>query len=178
MRSEAIDRVRLIFDLFDANGNGVLESDDFDLMADHVVAAVPDAEEDAKAAMVAAFGTYWTTLLRELDANRDGRISFEEFKDCVLAPERFHDALEDFATSLANLGDLAGDGYVTRPVFVALMTAIGFRLPNIHALFDAFDPTEDDRILAATWLTGIQEYYAPDKAGIPGDRLLGVPVTG
>jgi hypothetical protein len=177
MRSEAIERVRLVFGLFDANGNGYLESDDFGLMSDRVIQAVPEAEEDAKAAMVAAFGTYWTTLSRELDTNRDGKIRFEEFKSRVLDPERFDDALDDFATSLANLGDLAGDGYVTRPVFVALMTAIGFALPNIHALFDAFEPTADDRIAAATWLTGIKEYYGPELAGIPGDRLVGEPAA-
>ncbi|MGQ4513256.1 EF-hand domain-containing protein [Streptomyces sp. DW26H14] len=178
MRSEAIDRVRVVFDLFDVNGNGILESDDFDLMADRVVQAVPDAEEDAKAAMVAAFGTYWATLLRELDENRDGRISFEEYTACVLNPERFDDALDDFATSLAGLGDLAGDGYVTRPVFAALMTAIGFPVPNIHALFDAFGPDEDDRITAAVWATGIRDYYSPDKAGIAGDKLVGEPAAG
>ncbi|MEW2544170.1 EF-hand domain-containing protein [Streptomyces sp. NPDC047002] len=177
MRKEAIDRVRLVFELFDVDGNGYLEPNDFDLMADRVVQAVPDAEEDAKAAMVAAFGTYWSALERELDANGDGRISFEEYTACVLAPERFDEALDDFATSLADLGDLAGDGFVTRPVFVALMTAIGFQLPNIHALFEEFGPTDDDRVPAATWAAGIRDYYAPDKAGIPGDRLVGGVAT-
>ncbi|MEV4973369.1 EF-hand domain-containing protein [Streptomyces scopuliridis] len=173
MRTEAIKRVKLVFTLFDVNGNGHLEADDFDLMATHVVQAVPSADDAAKSAMVAAFRTYWTTVAGELDANRDGKVSFDEYTACVLSPERFHEAINEFAESLSALGDLEGDGLIRRPTFVALMTAIGFRLPNIHTLFDAFGPTATDRIARTTWADAIREYYAPDKAGIPGDHLVG-----
>ncbi|MFJ9031495.1 EF-hand domain-containing protein [Streptomyces sp. NPDC102274] len=173
MRTEALNRVKLVFTLFDVNGNGYLEAEDFDLMATHVVQAVPGAEDTAKAAMAAAFRTYWTTLVGELDADGDGKISFDEYTACVLSPERFHEAINEFAESLAALGDLEGDGLIRRPTFVALMTAIGFGLANIHSLFDAFGPTDTDRIARATWAEGIREYYSPDKAGIPGDHLVG-----
>ncbi|GAB2324866.1 hypothetical protein STREPTOSP366_00830 [Streptomyces variabilis] len=52
------------------------------------------------------------------------------------------------------------------------MRAIGFEEANIHALFEAFGPDADDRITVATWAAGIKDYYAPDKARIPGDRLV------
>jgi Ca2+-binding EF-hand superfamily protein len=177
MKTEAVDRIKLVFTLFDADGNGVLEPEDFELMAKRVVEAVPEADAAAIAAMRAAFRKYWTTLLRELDANGDGRIDFDEFRACVLVPERFADALDDFAESLAALGDPDGDGLVERPAFVALMIAIGFELANINALFDAFEPTDSDRIAVQTWVTGIKEFYGPDQAGIPGDLLVAVPAT-
>ncbi|MFJ9211450.1 EF-hand domain-containing protein [Streptomyces sp. NPDC102264] len=177
MRTEALNRVKLVFTLFDVNGNGHLEADDFDLMATHVVRAVPGADDTAKNAMVAAFRTYWTTLVAELDADRDGKVSFDEYTACVLSPERFDEAVNEFAESLAALGDLKGDGLIRRPTFAALMTAIGFRLANIHALFDAFGPTDADRIARATWAEGIRDYYHPDKAGIPGDHLVGDPAV-
>jgi len=69
------------------------------------------------------------------------------------------------------------DGLIERPLFVALMTAIGFELANINALFDAFEPTDSDRITVEAWDTGIKEYYRPDKAGIPGDYLVGDPTA-
>jgi len=173
MRAEAVSRVKLVFALLDADGNGVLEAEDFDLMADRVVAAARDSDDVAKNEMVASFGRYWTTLSTELDADHDGRITFEEYSACVLSPERFDQTVDDFAETLSALGDPDGDGTVARPVFLALMTAIGFEPANINALFDAFGPDATDRIATATWSAGIKDYYRPDKAGIPGDHLVG-----
>jgi Ca2+-binding EF-hand superfamily protein len=177
MREEAISRVALVFSLFDANGNGYLDADDFTLMASRVHLAASDSDEAAKAAMQAAFLRYWTTLVAELDADHDGRVSFDEYTACVLSPERFDATIADFAESLGALGDPDGDGLIERPLFVSLMTAIGFERPNIDSLFDAFGPSDADRIEVTTWVEGIKDYYAPDKAGIPGDHLVGDPVA-
>ncbi|MFB0619329.1 EF-hand domain-containing protein [Streptomyces sp. AGS-58] len=169
--TEANDRVKLVFSLFDADGNGVLESDDFELMGKRVIAAVPEAGDGVKDKMLDAFRRYWETLVRELDADGDGRISPEEFTAVVLAPERFDATVDDFADALAAMGDPDGDGLVERAHFTALMTAIGFQRPNIDALFDAFEPVAEDRIPTVTWADGIRDYYRPEKAGIPGDHL-------
>ncbi|MET9254844.1 EF-hand domain-containing protein [Streptomyces sp. NPDC048182] len=173
--AEAADRVQLVFSLFDADRNGYIEPADFDLMGRRVVAAAPAAGDAAKDRLLTAFRRYWETLATELDANRDGRISPEEFTAIVLNPRRFDDTVDEFAEALAALGDPDGDGFVTRPDFVALMTAIGFERPNIEALFDAFVPLDGDRVPVATWADGIREYYQPEKAGIPGDRLTAGP---
>jgi Ca2+-binding EF-hand superfamily protein len=172
MRTEALDRVRLIFRLFDVDGSGDLQPDDFDLMGNRVIDAVPAADDAAKNAMLAAFDQYWATLATELDTNHDGRITFAEYCGCVLSPERFDATITQFAEALAALGDPDGDGLIDRPVFVALMTAIGFELANINALFDAFEPTDSDQIQVSVWVTGIIEYYSPEMAGIPGDHLV------
>ncbi|MFF0474967.1 EF-hand domain-containing protein [Streptomyces sp. NPDC004284] len=173
MRTEAAKRVELVFTLFDANGNGVIDSDDFDLMTDRVLEAAIASDAGAKAAIRAAFRRYWTTLATELDANGDGVITVEEFRPFVLDPERFGPTISEFADALSALGDPDGDGLIERPLFLSLMTAIGFEKTNIHALFDAFEPDATDRITVAAWSTGIVDYYAPDKAGIPGDELVG-----
>ncbi|MFD8586959.1 EF-hand domain-containing protein [Streptomyces californicus] len=172
MGTEASRRVALVFSLFDANANGVLERDDFDLMADRVVREAHASDRAAKDAMRAAFRRYWTTLLTELDADGGGEISFEEFTACVLSPERFDATISVFAEALAALGDPDGDGLIERPLFMALMRAIGFEPENIDALFDAFEPADGDRIRVETWVEGIKDYYAPGKAGIPGDHLV------
>ncbi|TDC27448.1 EF-hand domain-containing protein [Streptomyces sp. 8K308] len=177
MRTEAINRVKLVFSLFDVNGNGKLEAEDFDLMADRVVEAASASDEAAKSTMRAAFRRYWETLEAELDADGDGRVSYEEYVRCVLSPERFDATIAAFADALAALGDPDGEGLVERSRFMALMVAIGFERPNIDALFDAFGPTDTDHITVATWVEGIKDYYAPEKADIPGDRLVGHPAT-
>ncbi|MEU9337191.1 EF-hand domain-containing protein [Streptomyces sp. NPDC048290] len=172
MRTEAIQRVTLVFSLFDVNGNGVLDAEDFTLMNDRVAAAAPHAAQDAKDTMRAAFEEYWEALVTGYDTNGDGVISLEEFIACVLAPERFTPAVVAFADALVALGDPDGDGHVERADFTALMIAIGFRPANIDTLFDAFGPDERDSIAGATWHEGIKDFYGADKAGIAGDHLL------
>ncbi|MEU0522314.1 EF-hand domain-containing protein [Streptomyces niveus] len=169
--AEATDRVQLVFSLLDTNGNGVLDAEDFELLGSRVVAVAPWADDAARDAMVGASRRYWRTLVTELDANGDGRISLQEFTACVLTPERFEATIDEFAEALAALGAPDGDGLVTRPAFMALMIAIGFERPRIEALFDAFGPVDGDRIPVATWAEGIRDYYRPEKAGIPGDHL-------
>jgi Ca2+-binding EF-hand superfamily protein len=174
MRTEAAQRVELVFSLFDVNRNGVVDSGDFDLMTERVLAAAVASDDGAREAIRAAFRRYWSTLATELDANGDGVITVDEFRPFVLDPERFGPTVTEFATALSTLGDPDGDGLIERPLFVSLMTAIGFEEANIHALFDAFGPDAEDRITVATWAAGIEDFYAPDLAGIPGDQLVAV----
>ncbi|MFC9424897.1 EF-hand domain-containing protein [Streptomyces sp. NPDC056987] len=170
---EATDRVELVFSLFDADGNGYLEAGDFDLVGRRVAEAATASGDAEKGALLDAFHRYWTTLVTELDADDDGRVSREEFTACVLSPERFEATIDAFAVALSALGSPEGDGLVPRPVFRDLMIAIGFERPNIEALFDAFGPTADDRIGVDVWAEGIRDYYRPEKAGIAGDHLTG-----
>ncbi|MGO4633155.1 EF-hand domain-containing protein [Streptomyces sp. 2RAF24] len=174
MRTEAAQRVELVFSLFDANGNGVIDSDDFDLMTGRVLEVATASDGAAREALRAAFRRWWTVLAAELDANDDGVITVEEFRPFVLDPDRFGPTIKEFARSLSVLGDPDGDGLIERSLFVSLMTAIGFGEENIHALFDAFGPDAEDRITVGTWDAGIVDYYAPEKAGIPGDQLVAV----
>ncbi|GAA1293299.1 EF-hand domain-containing protein [Saccharothrix xinjiangensis] len=173
MHTEAQARIRLVFSLFDVNGNGRVEAADFEAMADRVDAVATGSDDAARERMIAAFRHYWETLEAELDVDRDGSISVEEFEACTLSPERFGDTVEEFAESLAALGDPDGDGRIERPLFTALMTAIGFDPANTNALFDAFGPSAADEVEVRTWVEAIKDYYRPDKAGISGDLLVG-----
>jgi Ca2+-binding EF-hand superfamily protein len=172
MGATAVDRIKLVFTLFDVDRNGYLEERDFSAMSDRVLRAAQGSGAAAKQAMEAAFHRYWTTLERELDANHDGKVSYDEYAACVLSPERFDGTVTEFAETLAALGDPDGDGLIERPLFIALMTAIGFDRANIDALFDAFAPSAGDRVRVPVWAAAIKDYYSPDKVGIAGDHLV------
>src|SRR5690606_41881961 len=62
MRTEAAKRVELVFSLFDGNGSGAGDSDDFDLMTERVLEAAVASDDSAKEAIRAAFRRYWTAL--------------------------------------------------------------------------------------------------------------------
>lgn len=168
----ALSRVDLVFELFDADDSGAIEANDFEVMAQRVTEAAVLSDAAAKGAMTEAFRHYWETLAAELDEDRSGSVSRDEFEDVVLSPERFESTIDQFARALAGLGDPDGDGLIERRVFTALMSAIGFERRNIDALFDALEPDEDDRISVSDWVDSIKEFYQPDAAGIPGDRLV------
>ncbi len=172
MRTEALDRVRLVFGLFDADGNGVLEPEDFALMSDRVTDAAPDAPKETREAVTASFRQWWETLAAELDTNGDGRVDFEEFTGFVLAPERFERALGDFATALSRVGDPDGDGLVEHADFHALMAAIGFAPGNTQALLDALTSDGGAHVPVAAWDDAIREFYRPDAADTPGNHLV------
>jgi Ca2+-binding EF-hand superfamily protein len=169
---QAVQRVEHVFDLFDTDGNGFIEAADIELMTNRVVAAATGSGQGAKDAIRAAFDRYWTTMAAELDENGDGRISLDEFRGIVLSPGQFGPAVEQFAEALSALGDPDGDGLIERPVFEALMTAIGFGLENLHALFDSFGPTEQDQVEVEVWRVAIVEFYDPDDGDTRGNHLI------
>ncbi|WP_062217943.1 EF-hand domain-containing protein [Streptomyces sp. NBRC 109706] len=177
MRDEVLNRVRVLFSVLDADGNGVLEQADFALMGSRVDAAASRSTPAEREAMRAEFRNWWTALAAALDTDGDGRIDFDEYRGVVLSPERFADTVATFARALARLGDPEGRGTVARDVFLTLMTAIGFAEDRVDAVFDAFGPSADDRIEVAAWEAGIRDFFTPDKVGIPGDRLADPPAA-
>jgi Ca2+-binding EF-hand superfamily protein len=174
MRTEALERVKLVFSIFDVDGNGNLEQNDFDLMTGRVLAVATESSDAARNALADSLSNWWHVLRTELDVNHDNKISFDEFTACVLSPERFDDGIARFADALAALGDPDGDGLISRPLFMDLMIAIGFDRPNIDALFDAFEPNADDQVTVPTWVAAIKEYYQPEAGGTSGDKLVSV----
>ncbi|MEV0071537.1 MULTISPECIES: EF-hand domain-containing protein [unclassified Amycolatopsis] len=172
MTVTAEDRVKVVFELFDVDHSGFLEGSDFTAMSDRVEQVADGSGPEAKAALRASFAKWWTTVERELDANRDGKVSYDEFTACVLSPEKFDDTVTDFAHALSALGDPDGDGLIERPLFTALMLAIGFSPANIDALFDVFGPDAEDRIAVSVWSDGIVDYYHPTKPDVAGNYLV------
>ncbi|GAA3737408.1 EF-hand domain-containing protein [Streptomyces tremellae] len=140
-------------------------------MAKRGVAVAVASDGEARAAMAAAFRGFWNALVSNFDTDHDGRIDFAEYTACVIDPERFDEAIGEFAEALAALGDPDGDGLIERPLFTALQTAIAFGLPQINALFDFLGPDAADRITVPAWSASIKEYNRVDKAGIAGDVL-------
>ncbi|MFJ5229383.1 EF-hand domain-containing protein [Kitasatospora sp. NPDC088391] len=174
MTEQAHRRAALVFTLFDANGNGVLDAQDFELMTERVLAVADDSAPAHRQALADSLDRYWQQLTT-LDTDGNGVVDAEEFGGFVLDPDRFGPTAAAFADALAALGDPDGDGLIERPRFLALMTAIGFEKPNTEALFDAIGPDLADRIAVTDWAREIRHFYAPDRPDALGNHLVVQP---
>ncbi|UED88151.1 EF-hand domain-containing protein [Streptomyces profundus] len=177
MRDEVLNRVRVLFSVLDADGNGVLEQADFALMGSRVDAAAWRSTPAEREVVRVEFRNWWEALAAALDTDGDGRIDFDEYSGVVLSPERFADTVAAFARALAPLGDPEGRGTIARDVFLALMTAIGFAPDRVDAVFDALGPSADDRIEVTAWEGAVRDFFTPDKVGIAGDHLADPPAA-
>ncbi|MFG2004037.1 EF-hand domain-containing protein [Spirillospora sp. NPDC048911] len=171
MEAQQQERLRARFDQFDANGNGSIEAGDFDLVAARLLREFGQSESSEKGrAVVASHRSYWEQLAEQLDTNRDGRISFEEFCRGVGRPELFDRVVRPYAQAIVAIADRDDDGYVQHDDFVACLRALGFARERIEAVHSSLS-TEDGRVGAGAWVEFIAGFYTAGS-GHPAQALV------
>ncbi|SDJ26502.1 EF-hand domain-containing protein [Nonomuraea jiangxiensis] len=164
-----LTRLRARFSLLDANGDGQLQADDFDLLADRVLNAVK--ADPAKAhALREGCRAYWQGLAADTDRDGDRVVTFEEYAAAIPDAVHFDQYGSPYAHALAAVADPDDDGEVERADFVACMTAIGFAPPQVAQLFAEL-AGDNDRVATRDWAAAIRDYYVSASADIPGQLL-------
>ncbi|MEV4400522.1 EF-hand domain-containing protein [Nonomuraea sp. NPDC049607] len=134
------------FDDLDTDGDGFLTRDDYVALARHRIhraGARPDTPEAKK--VVEAFVDAWDTHVHALDADRDGRISREEYVESFQALVRtgaLDGVLNPMSRATFDLADHDGDGELTVEEFRTLW----IREDGLSAAFDRADADGDGRI--------------------------------
>ncbi|GHJ43041.1 calcium-binding protein [Catellatospora sp. TT07R-123] len=168
MDIEISDRIRLRFDLFDADGNGVLEPEDFVAVADRIIQAVGAAPTDPKArALRAAHDQYWQSLR---SASAAERVDLPAYAAIVSADGWFDQYGLAYAEALADICDRDDDGLISLTEFQPVMEAAGFAPGKVRALFASFDRDGSGSIDRGEWIAGIGEFYDPTVS----DAVTGV----
>ncbi|WP_155370980.1 EF-hand domain-containing protein [Catellatospora vulcania] len=159
MDTNISDRIRLRFNLFDADGNGVLEEEDFIALADRIIQAVGAAETDPKAdALRAAHAQYWQSLQL---TNAADRIDLAAYAATVSAAGWFDRNGLPYAQSLADICDRDDDGQISLTEFQPVMEAAGFAPDKVRQLFASFDRDGNGSVDRDEWIAGIEEFYNP-----------------
>ncbi|MFC5723497.1 EF-hand domain-containing protein [Streptomyces gamaensis] len=151
---------RRVFAMMDRDGDGVISADDYLSRIDRVVKATGRTEDDPLVATARAKGLKaWGVM----DANADGRLTFEEY-DAWVDGEKFDTICQYALGSLFDLVDADGDGALDRAEFTTLRTALNNPPGNAEAAFGALDTDGDGRVARGAYLAAIRAYVVGDSS--------------
>jgi len=173
--NKKMDRV---FDLFDADGNGVLEEEDYVALARRLLSAYNVAPWSRRGKpIVAAYGLLWERLASDLDASGEGTISREEFHRSfqrhLLEENGFYEVHVPLIEAMVHLVDPDEKGALSRGDFCGLMRNFGVRESDSTAVFDELDMDDDDRLTVRELVRAFRVFYTDQDGRLPGNRLYG-----
>jgi Ca2+-binding EF-hand superfamily protein len=173
-------RIKLarMFDVLDLNGDGYLEEEDFTRRA-HQFAEERGWSWDSRDYREQLDFTRgdWHHLQQSTDADRDGRVTRDEFlgfADAMLADP---DALEQYAYADADLifraMDSDDDGRITADEYRMYLRV--YHIDGAHArpLFERLDTDGDGFVTRDEILLALKDYLFSDDYEAPGNFLFG-----
>jgi Ca2+-binding EF-hand superfamily protein len=168
------------FDMFDADGNGVLEEKDFvSLAASIAQAAGLPAGSPKEVTLMREWRGSWAILLEHADDNRDGQTSREEFHramsgafgDPALLEQNLRGGFEaEFAAIDADADD---DGVASVEQMEAFLGAWGLGQDEARVAAGILDHDGDGRITLEEYLAGWSDFLLGKDAESPANGLLG-----
>lgn len=171
--------VNTVFDIFDADGNGVIEASDFQAQADKMCATVaPDSSSRHHQAIHKAYAAWSEQVLKATDADPDGRVTRQEFLNAVRAgalkdgPDQLDGPMGVTRATFEAL-DTDGDGQLSPDEFVRMHQALGRDTGKARAAFEQIDTDGDGRITWQELRKAAQGLYTDGQAEQTGKLLLG-----
>jgi Ca2+-binding EF-hand superfamily protein len=179
------EKMRKVFDIWDANGDGFLQKDDWVLIQQrHAASLGIGAETPQFKSMGALFNGIWEVLRAVADKNRDDRISPDEFlayaEDVYgnvkevgyqQIPERERAMFE----AIMQWGDRDQDGKIGLDDYSGWLTAWLGRDAGDRAkeAFQRLDLDGDGYISAEEMRSIIAQYILSNDSNAPGNWLFG-----
>jgi len=163
------------FHVLDHDGNGILEEEDFTLLADSICDRIGHAKQSRErlALKVRAYGLF-LSILGDLD-KQQATISSEEwlmfFDTYVLA--RSNDYIYRASGYLFSLFDQDGDGYIDQNEYLDMFKAYGLYTANVMIAFDKLDLNGDKRISNQELIKAFSEFFLSSDPEAPGNWIFG-----
>lgn len=167
-----------LFHLYDVDGDGYLATTDYAQVVVNL-ARIRGYERGTPAyeALEGAFMGIWARLQRSADADRDQRVSLDEFLvryDVMLRqPEVVESVIILLAEVVAQIADQDENGRIDRAEFVASMAAYGVSALEAQECFGYLDRTGDGSITRDELLMNVREFLCSDSPVAPGNWLFG-----
>ncbi|MFF5536603.1 EF-hand domain-containing protein [Streptomyces cinerochromogenes] len=159
-----------IFAMLDVDGDGAITQAEYVARVDRVASATG---RDAHDPLVTASRAAHEAVFADMDANRDGRVTFEEYRAWV-GDEAFERSCRPALGSLFDVADADADGRLNREEFTRLRRAAGNTETDAEAAFDNLDTDHDGFIDRDAYLEGIRDFVtggtSPMAAAYGTDR--------
>lgn len=174
-------QVRKISKLFayeDRDSDGFLERHDFAAIADALAAmrGWQSGSDDARRVHT-QFDQVWATLAQHADANRDGKVSLDEwlaFHDQTLSsPEGYEALVNGTAELVLSTVDLDGDGAMSKSEWGAFFAAYGVDSGELDTAYDRLDMRGDGAIDREEIVLLVREFFTSDDPDARGNWLIG-----
>ena len=179
--SEFLDRkLSRRFRTYDDDGDGFIEREDFVVASRRLGAEFGHGpESEAWQQFDALCVALWDHLVEVAEADGDGRISEQEYKDAFArgmleTPQSFDTAYLPFLEALVRIVDADGDGRIDVEEEIRWTGAL-MRLTEAEArgAFAGVDQDADGYISTQELLEAIRAYYFDEDPAGPGAWLLG-----
>jgi Ca2+-binding EF-hand superfamily protein len=167
-----------VFDILDADGDGVLAAGDFAAMGERVCAQLGAAGTPQGTQILDLWNSWWEQLRADCDTDGDGRISRAEFAAAISSghgdPETYYQQqLGRLLQAEAAALDADGDGFIEQAEYTGLLTAAGLAPDLALAGFQRLDTDGDARISTDEFMTGVAHIFLSQDPADPGTAILG-----
>jgi acetyl esterase/lipase len=168
---------RARFSPFDADGDGRLTRDDYEVFALRLVQAygVPPGSP-AALAVRDGYRALWRAVADRADTDADGSVGPAEFLRWIgtaAGDDGFAAELRPLAEAVIGLADGDRDGVLEQAEFVGLLAACGLRDDGVLAEIAAFDTDRDGVVTAAEIVAVVRDFCLTPAPGTPGSWLFG-----
>ena len=161
-----------LFSLLDANADGVIAEDDFELMAGRVLAAFSEEQTTKGKKYADEMMNYWRALRETADTDGDGRIDKGEFRQALRRlSENFDTLIGPLYSAGFHLADRDDDGLVGRDDFVTVLVGIGVPTAEAAAAFDRL-AEQDGQLRKDRLMTAATQYYGDEDPANSASHLL------
>ncbi|MCX5381459.1 EF-hand domain-containing protein [Streptomyces sp. NBC_00091] len=171
--TEKCDR---LFAIYDADGNGHLDSNDVDIMARKILEGGNVPADSAKAKnMTEEFRSWWRSLSDLADADGDGIITREEFRTALggLPAPQLRETLQRAVDAQFTALDADDDNEIPLDLLVAVFTHGGVSPEDAAEAARALDANGDNTITRDEYVSAWVTFLTSDDPDAPGSRILG-----
>ncbi|MEW2138482.1 MULTISPECIES: EF-hand domain-containing protein [unclassified Streptomyces] len=165
----------------DADGSGVIDSDDIIALGSRLLSALAEPATSPKATLVmGGLADFWQDLFTELDIDRDGKVTPEEYKQGMTrlyaqGGPAYDRSFRPMVQAILTIVDTDGDGRISPAEFHKAQEAFDTKLSpaDAEALFQRIDADGDGTLTVDELLDAVREYYTGTEEDAPGNLLFG-----
>ncbi|WP_404960041.1 EF-hand domain-containing protein [Streptomyces sp. 147326] len=182
MTNDLLDRkLDRAFTHLDADRSGVIDSADIIALGSRLLSALDEPATSPKATLVmGGLVDFWQDLFTELDMDRDGKVTPEEYKLGMTrlyaqGGPAYDRSFRPMVQAILTIVDTDGDGRISPEEFHKAQGAFDTKLSpaDAEALFQRIDADGDGTLTVDELLRAVREYYTGTDEDAPGNLLFG-----